>query len=100
MSVPERQVVSVRNPNDGEPLEVSLADAATESNQKEIIKQLRAMNSLVPDSYDQILFEYTIDKDNRDDMTKITFRSDGKTIAVIQMTYSSHRLTSVFRQAQ
>ena len=95
MSIPERQVVSVRNPNDGEPLDVSMADAATESNQKEIIKQLRAMNSLVPDSYDQILFEYT-----GDNMTKITFRSDGKTIAVIQMTYSSHRLTSVFRQAQ
>ena len=95
MTLPERQVVSVRNPNDGEPLDVSMADAATESNQKEIIKQLRAMNSLVPDSYDQILFEYA-----DDDMTKITFRSDGKTIAVIQMTYQEHRLTSVFRQAQ
>jgi len=92
MSIPERQVVSVRNPHDGEPLDVAMADAATESNQKEIIKQLRAMNSLVPDSYDQILFEYT-----GDDMTKITFRADGKTIAVVQMTYKDHRLTSVFR---
>jgi len=100
MTLPERQVVSVRNPNDGEPLDVAMANAATESNQKEIIKQLRAMNSLIPDSYDQILFGYTIDADNRDDMTTITFRSDGKTIAVIEMTYQEHRLTSVFRQTQ
>src|SRR3989304_3170903 len=97
MTLPERQVVSVRNPNDGEPLDVSMADAATESNQKEIIRQLRAMNSLSPtEPHDQILFGY----DNNNDMVKITFRANGKTIGTIEMTYKNHRRTSVFKQTQ
>ena len=92
MSIPERQVVSVRNPNDGEPLDVSMADAATASNQQALI---RALNGFMPAEYDQMLFSYT-----GDDMTAIEIRKDGKTIATIEMTYSNHRLTSVFRQAQ
>ena len=95
--MPERQVVAVRNPNDGEPLDVAMQDSATASNQAAILKQLRALNSFMPaDNYDQVILEY----DTNDDNTKIIFRAKGKTIAEIEMTYTNHRLTSVFRQAQ
>lgn len=90
MTLPERQVVSVRNPNDGEPLDVSMADAATASNQQAMI---RALNGFMPAEYDQMLFSYT-----GDDMTAIEIRKDGKTMAIIQMTYANHRLMSVYKQ--
>ena len=84
----QRQVEAVRNPNDGEPLAVTDAQAA--ANQREIIQALQAMNKLVPSNYEQILFEYS-----GDDMTTIVFRADGKTISTIEMVYQDHKLMSV-----
>lgn len=85
-----REIVSVQNPNDGTPLAVEMENVASESGQQEIIAHLRALNSLLPTGYDQILFEYT-----GDDLTSSIFYANGEIIATIQMTYSEHRLTGV-----
>jgi len=85
----ERQVVAVRNPNDGEPLDVAMDGAATESNQ---IAMLGALNALLPAAYDQITLEYTAD-----DLTRVTYRNKGEAVSTIEMTYQDHKLVSVFK---
>jgi hypothetical protein len=85
----ERQIVAVRNPNDGEPLDVAMEGAATESNQ---IAMLAALNALLPTAYDQILLEYTAD-----DLTKVTYMNKGAAISTIEMTYRDHKLVNVFK---
>ena len=85
----ERQIVSVRNPNDGQPLDVAMEGAATENNQ---IAILGALNALLPAVYDQILLEYT-----DDDLTKVTYQNKGETISTIELTYRDHELMSVFK---
>ena len=87
MTLPQRQIVAVRNPNDGEPLSVEMEGAATESNQ---IATLAALNALLPAAYDQIILEYTAD-----DLTRVEYRLKGETVSTIEMTYRDHKLVSV-----
>jgi len=89
---PQRQVVAVRNPNDGEPLGVAMEGAATEGNQ---IAILAALNALLPAVYDQIALEYT-----DDDLTKVTYLNKGTVVSTIEMKYKNRKLVSVFRHAQ
>ena len=89
MTLPERQVVSVRNTNDGEPLDVLMEGAATESNQ---IAMLGALNALLPVAYDQIILEYTAD-----DLTRVEYRLEGAAVSTIEMTYRDHKLVSVLK---
>lgn len=95
MSLPQRQVVAVRNTNDGLPLDVAMENAATATNQEQIIAKLAELgqlNALVPNGYDQVLFTY-----NGDDLNRVVFKAKGETLATLVLTYNNHRLTSVMR---
>ncbi len=99
-----RQIVSVRNTNDGAPLLVEMEDSASATMQKAILNELQklhihstrlnlqSLNSFIPSVYDQIILEYT---DNN--LTKATFKSNNKITAVINMVYTNNELTRVFK---
>lgn len=84
MSIPQRQIVSVVNPNDGEPLTVQMPEAA---------EMLAALNALVPPEYDRVKIEYV-----GENPSLVTFKLKGKIISQIEMYYVSNRLTEIIKK--
>lgn len=84
MSIPQRQIVSVVNPNDGEPLTVQMPEAA---------EMLTALNALVPPEYDRVKIEYV-----GENPSLVTFKLKGKIISQIEMYYVSNRLTEIIKK--
>ena len=84
MTLPQRQIVSVRNPNDGEPLTVQMPEARD---------MLTALNALVPKEYDNIRIDYI-----GENPSLVTFRLKGKIISQIEMYYVQDRLTEIVRK--
>lgn len=81
MTLPQRQVVSVRNPNDDEPLIVTMPEATD---------ILHALNALTPAQYDNVKIEY-----NGENPSLITFRLEGKIVSQIEMYFAQDKLIEI-----
>ena len=79
-----RQIVSVRNPNDGEPLAVSMPEA------EQIVQGL---NALIPMQYDEIKLDYA---DN--ELSQVTFYMQEKPVSTIELFYRAGNLVKVTRK--
>jgi hypothetical protein len=79
-----RQVVSVRNPNDGKPLSVTMPEAS------EIVAGL---NALVPMQYDEIKLDY-----DKHELSQVTFTLQAQTICTIELFYRDGNLVKVIRK--
>lgn len=69
------------------------AGGATSAKQDDVIGELEALNSLVPDSYDYISLAYT-----GDNLTTVLFKtggSGGSTISTLTLAYTGSQLDSV-----
>lgn len=72
---------------------IAATDFATEAKQDDIIGELEAINSLVPDVYDYISLSYT-----GDNLTGVVFKvngSGGTTVSTLTLAYSGSNLTGV-----